>query len=481
MHIRNIAKRFGSFFVSVMPADRAFSLLLFGSTFLFISSSLGWWNGWQVDVLRASRVPSAGTARHIVSVWRQILSFAPFPLTVAGAAGFFVCFFPGRVPLRRLHLWVYFPAAVGIVLQFLLVSSGALAMQTTTNPWGTGDVFSLAGILKLAWNAGAGLHFALLGLISIALGELRLRRGLAVLPIHLKLSSQQPCDISLVQSDQPDWTKFVWFAITLMNQIGLIAGAIGAFTIGGTIDIIYLRYFHSHPIWLVRIFTLTIVPAVFLTLILFFTGKSWREILRSAFRLPFPEYFAIAFLLPIAIYSVPQIFAEIRDPSHWIALPLGAADSRLPLPLILFELFLLALVEEIAWRGYLQPRFIARFGLYRGIFFVGLVWAAFHFSGDFRANETDANVIRSLVGRMLGAVLIGFALSWLTLRSKSVLPAAVAHAAINGINRSGESAYWLALGLWALADLLLFRFWPPGEVASAPSEPLLRGINSSPS
>lgn len=166
MRIRNTAKRLSSFVVSVMPADRAFFFLLLGSTFLFISSSLGWWNHWQTDIFGPSRVLSVGTGKHWGSAWRQILLFAPFPLRVAGAAGFFVCFFPGRMPLRRLHLWVYFPAVLGIALPFLLVSAAALALQSKVNPWGNGDLFSLSGISRLAWNAGPGLHFTLLGLVA---------------------------------------------------------------------------------------------------------------------------------------------------------------------------------------------------------------------------------------------------------------------------------------------------------------------------
>jgi membrane protease YdiL (CAAX protease family) len=333
----------------------------------------------------------------------------------------------------------------------------------------------VSDILRLVWNAGTGLHFALLGLIAVALAELRLRRGLAVLPIHLKASSQQPSDTSLVRSDQPDWTKFVWFAITLMNPISLNAGVAAAFIVGGLFDFIYLRYAHSDPTWLLKILVLVVVPAVFLLVVLGFAGGQRWRVLRDSFRLPFPEYFAIALFLPVAIYSVPRILTAVHDPSRWLALPFGDTDPWLSPAFDLFNFFLVALVEEIAWRGYLQPRFIARFGLYRGVFFVGLVWAAFHFSSDFRASQTDANVIDMLFGRILGAILIGFVLSWLTLRSKSVLPAAVTHTAINGI---GRASYWPALCLWALVAVLLFRFWPPRDVVSAPSERPLPKLGS---
>lgn len=306
-----------------------------------------------------------------------------------------------------------------------------------------------------------------------------------MLPVHLKSSSLQVSDIPLLQSDQRNWTRFVWVAITLMNAVTLIGSVIAGSIVAVEFDIVYYLYHyhegHSYPVWLVRIIALMIGPAVFLSLILCLVGESRREVLRNSFRLPFPEYLAIALFLPIAVYSVPHIFAHRHDPLLWITLPLRADRSPIPPAFMLLELFLLALIEEIAWRGYLQPRFIAHFGLYRGIFFVGIVWGAFHFSGDFRADQTDANVIRYLVGRLVGAILIGFALSWLTLRSKSVLPAAVTHTAINRISReSFATPFWLALVFWAVIDLLLFRFWPPREIASGTSEPFLGKAKSAP-
>jgi len=117
--------RLASFDISLMPADRAFFFLLLGSTFLLISPDLGWWNAWQMNTLGASGISNLSTAKHWLSVWREILL-----LKIAGAAGFFVCFFLGSMPLRRLRLWVYLPAALGVALPFLFVSAVSLAMRT---------------------------------------------------------------------------------------------------------------------------------------------------------------------------------------------------------------------------------------------------------------------------------------------------------------------------------------------------------------
>lgn len=40
--------------------------------------------------------------------------------------------------------------------------------------------------------------------------------------------------------------------------------------------------------------------------------------------------------------------------------------------------FLGAVVEEIGWRGFLQPLFVKRFGAILGASLVGVIWAAWH-------------------------------------------------------------------------------------------------------
>ena len=182
--------RLASFDISLMPADRAFFFLLLGSTFLLISPDLGWWNAWQMNTLGASGISNLSTAKHWLSVWREILL-----LKIAGAAGFFVCFFLGSMPLRRLRLWVYLPAALGVALPFLFVSAVSLAMRTGANPCGNGDIFALSGTSRIAWSAGPGLHFSVLGLVCIAFAVSRISRGLAVLPIHLNATPLQAGDV----------------------------------------------------------------------------------------------------------------------------------------------------------------------------------------------------------------------------------------------------------------------------------------------
>src|SRR5207245_8959749 len=94
--------------------------------------------------------------------------------------------------------------------------------------------------------------------------------------------------------------------------------------------------------------------------------------LRRALRLPKPECFLLALGFPLAITTFSA--------GVWHLSPFVQFDDQTPLVL---WIFFAAFLEEIMIRGLLQPRFIRRYGLLRGIFLVGIVWAAMHFFGDF--------------------------------------------------------------------------------------------------
>lgn len=453
-----------------MPADGAFFFLLLGSTLLFISNSLGWWYAWErACALGSCGIQATQANQRALAALAQALTLASFPIAVAGAAGFFVCFFPGKNPLRRFAWWVYLPAVIGLVLTTVCVLTIASATHAAVAPWGEGKLFRFVGISSLFLNAGSGLHFALIGLLCIEAGVWRIRRGLATLPIHLNASTNEADDTRLTNRNQSDWKRFVWVGIALLNQLSIVVGALVSFTFVFGLSLLRFSFFRTnfYPNLLARTASALIPPAVFLALVLVAVGKNWRQVLRDSLRLPLPEYFAVALFIPIAIYSMSLALLRVVG-LHFSDFALNRIFSVHPTFDFLLLTFLLALVEEIAWRGYLQRRFIAEFGTYRGIFFVGMVWAAFHFSGDFRPDQTDFGALRFLAGRLAGGIIIGFALSWLSLRSRSILPAALTHAAINAIDKttSLETPFALLLILWVLADFLLFRLWSPNELAS---------------
>lgn len=85
-----------------------------------------------------------------------------------------------------------------------------------------------------------------------------------------------------------------------------------------------------------------------------------------------------------------------------------------------------------------------------------------------------------LASRIAICLAMNCVLSWMTLRWKSVIPAAIAHTASNvllaiGINGIIPFAHEMRIALWAVCALVLFRYWPvkyedsPGAASALPS------------
>jgi membrane protease YdiL (CAAX protease family) len=90
--------------------------------------------------------------------------------------------------------------------------------------------------------------------------------------------------------------------------------------------------------------------------------------------------------------------------------------------------------EEFAWRGFLQGHVIRRFGVTGGIVLIGLFWAAWHLPILLAGyNFPQYPVLGALVLFPVQLVAASFFFGWLTLRSGSFWPAALAHAATNSI------------------------------------------------
>jgi membrane protease YdiL (CAAX protease family) len=176
--------------------------------------------------------------------------------------------------------------------------------------------------------------------------------------------------------------------------------------------------------------------------------------------------------MPIAVACSCPFFSYMDDRIHWASFGYGRYSQPLlesyfnfPGLLALFAI-IPALAEEIAWRGYVQPRFIQLHGLARGIFFTGIVWGAFHFTFDFGPRLSEADVLVAVLRRLTMAIAISVALAWITIRSGSVWPAAIFHGLYNillGVAKQPALplAPWSAYAIWMLLGLVLFRFWPP--------------------
>jgi membrane protease YdiL (CAAX protease family) len=104
------------------------------------------------------------------------------------------------------------------------------------------------------------------------------------------------------------------------------------------------------------------------------------------------------------------------------------------------EALLLSFGEEFGWRAYLLPKLMA-LGPRKAVLLVGAIWGAWHWPSiymgfNYGVGYRGAPVVGPLLF-VLVLILESAFYAWVTLRSGSVWPAALAHGASNAANRLG--------------------------------------------
>ncbi len=206
-----------------------------------------------------------------------------------------------------------------------------------------------------------------------------------------------------------------------------------------------------------------------------------------------PRLLGLAYILPV-LYALPvYLLAWGSDlgelnPSQWSVIP--DASPAVGLLMIATIGALTGLVsatgEEIGWRGLLVPE-LARLTSFRNVALIsGAVWAAWHMPLMIFANYRGEGTPMLFSLTCFAVMVIGLAviMAWLTLKSRSLWPAAILHATHNlfvqavfdGATIEGPSANWLTgefgVGLAvtiAIAAWLLIRFGGlPHPIGEAP-------------
>ncbi len=467
-------KRVVEFLRSVLPADPTQLIFLAGVVCLFVAPRLRWWP------LGLGAAPER--LQDSLAQQMQLLAvFFVLPISFAGVAGYFICFWPGKHPLRRILLLICLPAVVGLGLMFTRLIY--LTAPSSSVLEGTGSLLThkISWVRSLPLGLLTGFHFCVIGLLLVAIYTSRLAFGIAALPLSL------PGTTGPTALDSGSWKRAQYLIWVLVGPLYLLSSSLAWLTLG--LPIIFTSHVpaYSQSVWFSG-FSSTIETLVVFAVILWITGKEDRKVIWKTIRLPEPKYAGLSLAIPIGIAGFLSTGQYLFDRAQWAAHNFGNMDPpqfgsyfTFPDPWLLL-LFFAALFEETIFRGLLQRRLIHRYGMYRGIFFVGMVWAAFHFSSDFAfARVTDQEAILKLASRIFTCLILSFVLGWLTLRSGSILPASLAHAFYNVIVLSdfgqpllGKST--IQVVLWGVLAYVLFRYWPPRienglEVAPAVANP----------
>ena len=468
-----------AFIRSLLPADLFQLLLLAGATFLFISPELRWWPRLTDATVRAvPRLPSRGTA---LALWASLVRLLSLPILAAGAIGYFACFRRVLKSPRKTLLLVLTCAATGMLAVFsvaLSTYSGAVeGARSVLSSYAIHGSLSLHEVTGFAVELGVGLRFASAGLLLVAIFTILVFKGRCTLPL-LFPSTLKP-GTSEAPTDVAPWdlAVFVPVMIGLMPLLRLIQGL-------AVMPFVFWRphfFIERPPAWLVGAENLA--DALFLAaFVLIAVGRERKGVFLRCLRLGKANYLGLAALLSAALPQVWPLILYVRDRVAWARFegvfsypPHILGYFGLP-RLDAYWLLFAAFAEEIAWRGYLQPIFIRRYGLWRGIFLLGLVWGAFHFSGDFSYHMSDGQVFVELARRLSWGVAFSVVLAWLTIRSESILPAAISHAVYNMFvfaDLPARTPYWFYVPLFAFVGYVLFRFWPPAPTGEPPAAEFL--------
>ncbi len=138
---------------------------------------------------------------------------------------------------------------------------------------------------------------------------------------------------------------------------------------------------------------------------------------------------------------VRQMMAGSPSPSPWSPWAVLLAQSILGVLIAPIINSVATFGEEFGWRAYLLPKLMPLGGR-KTMAWMGLIWGVWHWPVIFMGYEYGFNYPGyPWAGPLLFIWVtfgLGIFLSWLTLRGKSVWPAVIGHAAINGI--AGVSA-----------------------------------------
>jgi membrane protease YdiL (CAAX protease family) len=447
-------KRLAEFLRSVTPADPAQLLFLAGTVCLVIAPRLSWWpSGFQI-------APDHSDDWLMRQVW-ALRSVLFLPILFAGIAGYFICFWPGPRPLRRILACIYLPTAP-------IVAIMSLRLLFLVKPYHS--VLEGVGPHNSTWSESPffrvpGFQFCLAGLLLIGIFTARLAAGRSSLPLVLR-------ETSVLHHDDPGtWRRVQILVWVLVGPLFLTTAFI---FVPLTLSPHFVQYVRN--VWFVRLGDLA-QTLLILAIAVVIIGRSARQLLRRALRLPGEKSallatgFAIG--IPALISAGQYLWERAQLVRHDVATVPSEPGTYFSFPDgWWFLLFFPALAEELIFRGWLQPQFMRRYGLYRGIFLVGIVWAAFHFPSDFSFSHFDTlDAIQQLGFRLFLCMAHSFVFGWFTLETGSVLAAALAHTFYNVLLYSDlgppfPGKNWLRITLWAVLGCVLFRYWPVATESS---------------
>jgi membrane protease YdiL (CAAX protease family) len=140
---------------------------------------------------------------------------------------------------------------------------------------------------------------------------------------------------------------------------------------------------------------------------------------------------ALAYPLIIIVLTSPFLFIPgLPREEPYLPLVFPSVPILVAAP---FINFIPAFGEEYGWRGFLTSKLKDKYGILIAFIVTGVIWNFWHFfvyPTILLSGQIPPDLV-SHAGSMVRSILISCYLGWLTVKSKSVFPAALCHGAIN--------------------------------------------------
>jgi membrane protease YdiL (CAAX protease family) len=449
-------------------------IYLAGIVCLVIAPHLRWWPAESSDIV-AWYSPELGGATR--AKWWYFLAIVLWLFHFASGGGYFSCFWPGRRPARRIRCLVLLPALTGLSVisgrfVYLYLPRSSVFVNTASR-----FSRSIDWTRVELWDLGPGFHICLLGIGLILIFVIQLSRNSTSLPLELALQGAP------TPKDDDGWRRTQKLILYVVTPLVLLPSLV----IG--VSIAFYPFANSNSLssgemLYVHFIQDVILPFVTIGIATWISGSAGRKQIRRWLGWFNPVYLALAILIPFGLWALFSAGVYLYDYIYWGAHNYGHfappnfwtyfGVPRFSYAWIAFA----ALAEEIIFRAVIQSKLIQRYGISRGLLLTVFIWSAYqyHFFSSFNSRMTDLDVPIALGFRLFVCLSLGFVLGWLALRSGSIWPAVITHAVYNLLLLSGRTFQFrgdeiVRVSLWAVLAVLLFRHWPPQEVATVAAPP----------
>lgn len=165
------------------------------------------------------------------------------------------------------------------------------------------------------------------------------------------------------------------------------------------------------------------------------------------------RWLLVAIMLPVALGGIGYAVGFALEADQMRSGELRAIYTFIP---ALFSSIIFGGLEEFGWRGLLLPNLLARLGYYRSTLIVGVAWTLWHIPLFFIPESGQYGVNFAIYAmELMGYSAI---LTWLYLRTRSVILAVLFHASFNAISYVGLYApktYNLPYAIFAILLVII--------------------------